>query len=181
MKNLLILMLVLGLASVANAQTGTIRVDPQDAADSYYPSDIITIEIVADYGVGTLTIDDITTDTGGTASAPALGTEIAAGYVVQPGTLVNAGGILVSDIAGDGGGAMGTVPAGNTVWTFEYHVPDVEEPSTYITIGVNNINMTDQYYGNWVTDVGSVVIHVVPEPMTIALLGLGGLFLRRRR
>ena len=30
-------------------------------------------------------------------------------------------------------------------------------------------------------DLGDLVIHNIPEPMTIALLGLGGLFLRRRR
>jgi len=30
-------------------------------------------------------------------------------------------------------------------------------------------------------DLGDLVIHQIPEPMTIALLGLGGLFLRRRR
>jgi hypothetical protein len=30
-------------------------------------------------------------------------------------------------------------------------------------------------------DLGDLVVHQVPEPMTIALLGLGGLFLRRRR
>ncbi len=30
-------------------------------------------------------------------------------------------------------------------------------------------------------EIGSLVLHVVPEPMTIALLGLGGLFLRRRK
>jgi len=28
---------------------------------------------------------------------------------------------------------------------------------------------------------GALEIHVVPEPITIALLGLGGLFLRRRK
>jgi hypothetical protein len=30
-------------------------------------------------------------------------------------------------------------------------------------------------------DLGDLVIHQVPEPMTLALLGLGGLFLRRRK
>jgi len=31
------------------------------------------------------------------------------------------------------------------------------------------------------SDLGDMVIHQIPEPMTIVLLGLGGLFLRRRR
>jgi len=32
-----------------------------------------------------------------------------------------------------------------------------------------------------VTSTNSLVLTVIPEPMTIALLGLGGLFLRRRK
>jgi len=41
------------------------------------------------------------------------------------------------------------------------------------------------YSGTWLSategDLGDLIIHQIPEPMTIALLGLGGLFLRRRR
>jgi hypothetical protein len=37
------------------------------------------------------------------------------------------------------------------------------------------------YAGDAETELGSQSIVVVPEPMTIGLLGLGGLFLRRRR
>jgi hypothetical protein len=36
-------------------------------------------------------------------------------------------------------------------------------------------------YNNSYNVVGSTTLDVVPEPMTIALLGLGGLFLRRRK
>jgi hypothetical protein len=46
-----------------------------------------------------------------------------------------------------------------------------EGPSTW---GSPWIEMTEG-------DLGDLIIHQVPEPMTIALLGLGGLFLRRRR
>jgi hypothetical protein len=36
-------------------------------------------------------------------------------------------------------------------------------------------------YGGPVDVIGTVIVHQVPEPMTVALLGLGGLFLLRRR
>lgn len=81
--------------------------------------------------------------------------------------------------------------AGNTsamphpaVWMFEFefHVPDLPW-STIIVLDT----MTGAYSGQPGAVVGPddtwpyAELHVVPEPMTIALLGLGGLFLRRRK
>jgi hypothetical protein len=43
-------------------------------------------------------------------------------------------------------------------------------------------SVVDDGKGNYLMAVwDTVVIHQVPEPMTICLLGLGGLFLRRRK
>ena len=72
-------------------------------------------------------------------------------------------------------------PDGDLYW-FEFHVPDYKEESMWIYI--------DPIDGTWDgTDasVGAgdelpyIALHIVPEPMTVALLGLGGLFLIRRR
>jgi hypothetical protein len=63
---------------------------------------------------------------------------------------------------------------------------DVDDPENDVIISVSNdlrwggtllIDGITAYAGEW----GSATVHQVPEPMTIALLGLGGLFLRRRR
>jgi hypothetical protein len=35
--------------------------------------------------------------------------------------------------------------------------------------------------GSTVNLVDSIIVHQIPEPLTLALLGVGGLFLRRRR
>lgn len=77
------------------------------------------------------------------------------------------------------------------VWSF--HVPEDKQPSDWIFV--------DPYGGSWnsidaipddpqeiiagipfgLDNLPVVAFHVIPEPMTIALLGLGGLFLVRRK
>ena len=63
------------------------------------------------------------------------------------------------------------------IFTLVFHVPDYKEPSDEIFV--------DYLLGGWDNMYDfpqlSVAFHVSPEPMTIALLGLGGLFLVRRR
>ena len=61
---------------------------------------------------------------------------------------------------------------------------DVDEGLWYtftVTAGTVLGTTTVQLWNGLTTILGSIDITVVPEPMTIALLGLGGLFLRRRR
>ena len=185
MKKLLILMLVLGFTSVASAVPYFV-VNP--AQDSYMPSEWVTIELLDDNvsPVAGFMVDCITDNTGGlvlgTAGEPQyMDPSFAFPY---PGTL-NVNNQLVEYAAGAASSAG--VPAGTVIYSFEYHVPDVPA-STWIEI--QNDADYDLYWDAWMDyadasyyegSVGTALIHVIPEPTTIVLLGLGGLLLRRRR
>jgi len=92
---------------------------------------------------------------------------------------------------------VGLNPAGpgeaDLVWNFLLHC---DGPGEDVVIDLTlNSQSRSQYAeydkaatgGNWVWldmvegDLGDLVIYQIPEPMTVALLGLGGLFLLRRR
>ena len=182
MKKFLVLALVLSMATMA--QAGIVF---QSSATEVHPSDILTISLVttnAEHVQG-LELDAIVdgTSTLGTAATPlTLNSHF---NFADPGYLVNTGGALIKWVNASDTTVGGDYATG-TLYTFLYHVPTVPA-STYITI-----NASDQTpYGNTVeidfSDGSSiystqgVVIHVIPEPMTMGLLGLGGLFLRRRK
>ena len=57
-------------------------------------------------------------------------------------------------------------PTGTRVWDYFNHT--------------SGAPIGESYYATE-ADLGDLIIHQVPEPMTMALLGLGGLFLRRRK
>jgi hypothetical protein len=189
MKKLLVLVMVLALTSVASAWTVWFEVDSADVKDSYEFSDVITINLVADADVHTLQIGAITSDNGGTAQDP-LVLNAKFSVLPLPGTIVNAGDpyVLIELISGSVPFGAPLVLAGEVLYSFDFHVPDLPY-SSYITIddyvdmGHDPPYMTYIGFGDWTdTDqIEPVVIHVVPEPTTIALLGLGGLFLLRRR
>lgn len=177
MKKLLVLILVLAMASAGWAATVTMRVESGDQKDSYEYSDTITIEVVADFGVGNFSISKVKTDNGGTSSSPALHED----FTISPlndGDVVNSAGVLIQSVAGSTNGF--DLSSGTVLWEFEFHVPDLEH-STYITISSEGVDVSDSYYMTSASSIGDLEIHVTPEPMTIALLGLGGLFLRRRK
>jgi len=187
MKKLVSLLLILAITSVASAFTVSYQVDPADAKDDYVPSDIITINVVADAECIGASLGATTTDNGGTADEPLyLAPELS--VLANPGTIVNEGGVLVEFVSGSAPFGSPGVPAGSVIWSFEFHVPDVP-PSTIITIDdLTDMTHVPPYQTsfmdagfNMIDDVQAVQIHVIPEPMTIALLGLGGLLLRRRR
>jgi hypothetical protein len=194
MKKLLVLVLILAFASAASAYSVWLEVDPLDVETSYLPSEIITINLVSDLHMSSFSF--CVSATGGTVVGT--GIENPAGHdagTIHPlfdlmpdnGLVVNSGGALFT-------GAKASIftmmdppaPALTVMYSFEFHVPEVEA-STDITIyDVAYKNYTGFIDGELTqplafTDATDAVIHVTPEPMTIALLGIGGLFLRRRK
>ena len=177
MRKLLILMVVLGVASMANA-TLQISVDGnQDPADTEYtvlPSEEIILDIWTDA--------DIQAGTGEgyyfMAADPLLAT-ISGGVSLWPGDVTHYGTGSSSYVAGEGpwGGITMTtaplIPTGGTlVDEILFHCESEEDAvvSLYFTTDFGTFDLID-----------TVTIHQIPEPMTMVLLGLGGLFLRRRK
>ena len=190
MKKLVILMLVLGMASLANA-TLQISVDGNlDPVDSE-----IEIDVGQTLNLGVWTDSEI-----------ALG--MSDNYILVVGSLgkVTGGGSALDASAPDGwSSAVNGLtadfpavipPAGMegifaSVANFDF-VSFLPIPSQTVLIDDvlfeclgqgDAVVMLLQAADGVVSDIvyDSVLIHQIPEPMTMALLGLGGLFLRRRK
>ncbi len=168
MKKLIVLMLVLGLATSANAAL-TISLDPSGAAvlpAGNYDVDVVSNEDVTPWelyvGLDNETYGSIT----GVVKLPAAGNEASV-------TLI-----------GDGYGMFDI-----------YHLVaiDLVDPLDSVKMGSQftvTVNFTGAATGEDfklvlmdpnLNELDSRTFLGVPEPMTIALLGLGGLFLRRRK
>jgi hypothetical protein len=176
MKKILIVLMVLAMASVASA-TGimiTVNGDPYTGQE-VQGSDWIQVWWIESEQTTALTFTtgfNINVDHG----------DYADDYWVYKTPAF--GGFVATDPVGDG---FDFGVSGNTMWTpgepylpgevfmYEFHVPYDLDESSYITIDVTGT------YGGVDYSQDDIVLHVFPEPMTIALLGLGGLFLVRRR
>jgi hypothetical protein len=189
MKKLLVLALVLSLATMANAALTlqinvTGGVENPDGSYTLMPSDHLTIAISTPGGV--LTDADqgdylMLSDVGLGAISGGVIENSATWWVntlfdgaVAAGAPVPAG---MDGVWGSVGIFTGfTIPAGSVLFTLiDFHCEG--EGDTVISIYTNdwnNIPGPEQL-------LDTVVIHQIPEPMTMALLGLGGLFLRRRK
>lgn len=182
MKKLMVLMMVLGTASAAFG-VPYFQIDPADYKDHYLPSEVITINIV-DVNVLGISIDAIVDGgIGGTAQEPQT---FHPNLNLTNAGVLNIGGHLVEYVFANTtiGGASGVI------YSFDYHVPDVQQ-STIITIGtfsdgdlfwepLFDYEGGSSYEGPIYMLQGQA-IHVIPEPATVALLGLGGLLLRRHK
>jgi hypothetical protein len=189
MKKLLILMLVLGLTSAASATIVGAGLEV-DNVNPIYPGDVVTISLRADaeatgFGITTLTDD---ASPMGTAAVGTIYPGFNFGLNDGTAYLVNSGNVLFdradgSSIAGSHfsllpGGS--NCPAQTALYTFDYTVDATLAAPTTINIGISGASVI-KVGGATYASVEGTSFDVVPEPMTIVLLGLGGLFLRRRR
>ena len=174
MRKLLILTVVLGMASMANAGL-TLLVGGVEQGDAITisPTDSIWIGIDAvaipnpGQWIAYLSIDDPCSPgawTGGNNNY--VGPEIAAAYNYYMGVNPYYGDTWY---ANNSDGSPTSIGADGLQADFEFHC---EGPGQVL------ITLVD--YGTGLV-VDTLTITQIPEPITMALLGLGGLFLRRRK
>jgi hypothetical protein len=165
MRKTLVLILVLGLASAANAML--IKVDEQEG-DSFEVDIKSTITVVSDDSSSWL------------------------GYIIiEEGGAGSMENVVILDAAGDIGAAAAYTEAG---WGTGFELTASMSPNGNPAVAAGS-QFSFDYVGaigdtatislfvdpEYTTPVASVNVTVVPEPMTVLLLGLGALFLRRHR
>ncbi len=207
MKKLLILMLVLGLTASANAVIITFDAPAEPVCTTYdrdvLAGAVVTINITSDtssilsYAVS---ITETTTSAAGDLTASA-GAAFHANYNfnVSTGILRNAmtnfgagtPRYMLIDRATANQNPSNPVAAGLVLYSFEVLIPaDAVFCDTFTitaALGQPTVSPPGQPPYGHAFDAGAIAttnaltLHVIPEPMTIALLGLGGLLLRRRK
>jgi len=179
MKKFLALILVLGVVNMASgAFVLDIKVngDDWDGQSPVVPSDIISLGLRHDASLGGGILNSNVNVSDGDPSSASF-SDPASGWLL-------AGGEMYEQDHGFDmffNGAVLFPRAAADIWHVEFHVPDLDA-SSYIIIDANG-----GYWDGSNADEGSgdglpyAMIHVIPEPMTMSLLGLGGLALIRRR
>lgn len=183
MRKLLVLVLVFAMTSWANAAVVSFS-----AADGL-PGDTIGITVSSDEQVAGVILALITDNGfGGTANPGAWNTTFT---VANAGYNGGASGFGTGDlIMADGSISLG-FPATGLLYSYSYDIPSDAVVGSIITFTVGDlaeygIASSIGYLVEGATAQMSLTgmefaATVIPEPMTIALLGLGGLFLLRRR
>jgi hypothetical protein len=184
MKKCLILLLVLGMASLAHA--GQINVvmsgyDDLDQSDSITESDIVYIKIALADGA---TSDGYDLDLH--VSGPGTLMEVDGGPT--PNHQQGVGMWAYSGIENNGIAQMTEAHlfgqfTGDLIWGLAIHCDGEGDVLVDLTLKDARVDPAggDAYQQLTEADLGDLVIVQVPEPMTIALLGLGGLLALRRR
>jgi len=157
--------LILGLTSTANALL--IKVDGLEG-ESFEVDEQTTITVVSEDTSGWLGY--LIVEEGGAGSLESVVILDAAGDNATAGPYTEAGWGTGFELSASTGPLADPPIAVGTQFSLDY-VGEVGDTAT-ISLFVDP---------EYTTPVASVNVTVVPEPMTVILLGLGGLFLRRRR
>ena len=189
MKKLLILTLVIGLASIAGAATNVGKVVQLSVdgvvADEYFRdnpldySDTVVLDVILANGVAMDAMElDLEVIGAATISLP----DPATGIIVAA---FESWSLIVDGVTDKGIGVMAGVTFGSVdgklIDNITLHCEGAGDVIVNLTIAGSNHILTPEDRLLTAADLGSIVIHQVPEPMTITLLGLGGLALLRRR
>ena len=165
MRKILVLFLVLGLASAANAMLITVDGQEGDSFEVNLQSTITVVSEDVSSWLGYLIIEE-----GGAGSLENVAVLGAAGDLGAAEAYAEAGWGAGFQLSSSMGPAGDPPIATGSQFSFDY-VGAVGDTAT-ISLFVDP---------EYTTPVASVDVTVVPEPMTVILLSLGGLFLRRRR
>ncbi|MBN1765957.1 MAG: PEP-CTERM sorting domain-containing protein [Sedimentisphaerales bacterium] len=168
MKKLLAILLVLGMASMASAalslSSSSVDILAGGTATVYVVSD--AADVWEGYIGGSSAVD------GGGATA----------FTVTALAPAGPDGYATADPYGYAGyyavGALDFNPE-DTITVTSGNQFQIDASDADLTSGSSyDINV---YADDWATVIDTVTINIIPEPMTLSLLGLGGLLLRRRR
>jgi hypothetical protein len=175
MKKLLILLLVLGMATAANAASANLYLHHNGSATA--PQSVIGTTITVDLkmNVDISQINNVDFGLGTATGTLSTGSWYTAGSVSSPGTI--SGGDIVDAYWNKAGG--GADYAKDTVF-YSFTVA-VTGGGTLVPIMNAGDVATKGFTSYTAAENTYTPLTILPEPMTIALLGLGGLFLRRRR
>lgn len=189
MKKLLVLVLVLAMASAANATLQiSIDGDPEPTESEYElsPSETIEMDIWTDaaippFGqfVWAMVVDtDDGTLSGGApiwANLPAGTAAAVTGATEDNDSVIPPTGMqgIWGNIA-NVGSTFTTIAAGTVLFdSIVFHCERMVDATIELYLVTEDVQMSNP--------IDSVIIHQIPEPATIMLLGLGGLLLRRRK
>ncbi|MHC4221514.1 MAG: hypothetical protein ACYST9_03755, partial [Planctomycetota bacterium] len=139
MKKMLILVLVLAFVSSATAASAWFEVDAADVGSgTYSDGDVLTINLVADFAVGGVTITTIAANAGEVIPVPAVPANQEGGilnaffnFLPLGGIVVNSGGVLSTNFSG-GSFDFNGLAAGNVLYHFEFKF-----------VGTSNITLTE--------------------------------------
>ena len=169
MRKLLILTMVLGMASLASATVVVSGPTDVVAGNTYSYSLSGTSADTAGYA-GYVYVDYPGNPGGAVLSSVGMNTTNLTGTLSLYGTTYLPDGFLF---------VAANAPAATEVFAGEWFTFDMTIPAG---AAVDDVFGIDILNGSWsVVQDGALALTVVPEPITMALLGLGGLFLRRRK